>query len=74
MALALKGETMKADFDDLSDSAFVRVPVVADIFNCSVATIWRWTKDGRIPSPRKLSPGFTAWKVGDLRAMLGSVK
>jgi predicted DNA-binding transcriptional regulator AlpA len=54
-------------FDDLPDSAFVRLPTVKVLKSASSATIWRWVKAGRLPAPHKLSPGVTAWNVGELR-------
>lgn len=57
-----------ADFDRLPDDAHVRVRHVAAILNCSVATVWRARKAGRIPAPRKVTTGIVAWRVGDLRA------
>lgn len=54
-------------FDSQPDAAHVRVHVVATIYGVSVPTVWRWARDGRIPSPRKLGPGTTVWNVGDLR-------
>lgn len=56
-----------ANFDDLPRSAHVRLPVVAALLGASPATIWRWAKVGRIPAPKKLGLGITAWNVGDLR-------
>ncbi len=32
----------------------------------SRATIWRWVKEGRIPSPHKLSPGCTRWRLSEV--------
>ncbi len=57
-----------ADFDRLPDAAHLRVRHVAAILNCSVATVWRASKAGRIPAPRKVTTGIVAWRVGDLRA------
>ncbi len=59
-----------ANFDRLPDSAFVRRPVVRALFQVSTATVWRWSKSSRIPSPRRLSEGVTAWNVGELRKAL----
>lgn len=53
-------------FDDLPDAANVRVPVVAALHGVSVVTVWRWSKDGRLPAPVRRG-GVTAWNVGDLR-------
>lgn len=60
------------NFDKLPDSAQVRVDVVEHLFSCSEATVWRMAKDGRLPPPRKYSPGISVWNVGELRrAMRG---
>ena len=61
------------DFDQLPDSANVRLPVVAALYACSSATVWRGVKAGRIPTPRKLSPRTTCWLVRELRHALANV-
>lgn len=58
------------NFDSLPNSAHVRLPVVAALYACSPATVWRRLKDGGIPTPKKLSDRVTAWNVGELRAAL----
>lgn len=55
------------NYDLLPDAAHVRQPVVAALYGCSPATIWRGVKAGRIPAPVKLSPKVSAWNVGALR-------
>lgn len=60
------------NFDALPDAANVRDKVVAGLLGCSVPTVWRMAKDGRLPRPRKLSTRVTAWNVGQLRAALRS--
>lgn len=57
-------------FDDLPDSANVRLPVVQGLYTCSAATVWRGVKSGRIPAPVRLASRVTAWNVGDLRRAL----
>jgi len=59
-----------ANFDTLSDQAFVRLPVVMELFATSGSTVWRWVKQGIIPQPKKLGPQTTVWNVGELRAAL----
>jgi predicted DNA-binding transcriptional regulator AlpA len=59
-----------ANFDHAPDSAFVRLPIVAALFACSPATVWRRVKSGTLPAPRKLSEGVTAWRVAELRKAL----
>lgn len=60
------------DFDQLPNAANVRDKVVAGLYGCSVPTVWRMAKDGRLPRPRKLSDRVTAWNVGELRAALSA--
>ena len=62
-----------ANFDQLPDSAFVRQTIVLGLFSCSKATLWRWVKSSRIPSPIKLGNRLTAWQVGQLRACLRQI-
>ena len=54
------------NFDALPDAAEVRIPVVAALYGCSIATVWRRVKSGDIPPPRKRG-GITSWPVGPLR-------
>ncbi len=55
------------NFDSLPDSAIVRDKIVAGLLGCSVPTIWRMAKDGRLPAPVKPSLRVTGWRVGALR-------
>jgi len=41
---------------------------LAKYFEVSRATIWRWTQEGRLPQPIKLSPGCTRWKWAEILA------
>ena len=59
------------NFDDLPNSAHVRVDVVSGLLAQSVCTTWRRARlDPTFPRPRKLGPQHTAWNVGDVRAYL----
>lgn len=44
-------------------------PVPALIPVCK-STWWASVKSGRYPQPVKLSPGVTAWRVEDVRALI----
>jgi predicted DNA-binding transcriptional regulator AlpA len=57
-------------FSDLPDEAYVRVDTVATLYSVTPVSIWRWSRAGSIPKPRKLSPQVTAWNVGELRQAL----
>lgn len=53
-------------FDRLPDAAHVDVGVVAAIYGCSVATVNRRIKDGKMPAPHEIC-GMKRFRVGDLR-------
>lgn len=57
-------------FDTLPESANVRLPVVAALHGVSRVTVWRWSKSGKLPTPRRISEGVTGWNVGELRQCL----
>ena len=59
-AAALRG------FDELPDSAGVRLPVVQALFGVSAPTVWRWSRKAVIPAPTKRG-GVALWNVGALR-------
>ena len=63
------------DFGQLSDTAFVRITqIVGPLVPISHATWWRYVKAGNAPQPVKISPGVTAWRVGDIRAWLAGLQ
>jgi len=59
------------NFDNLADSASVRVSGAAAVCGCSVDTIWRWAKDGRLTA-RKIGPKVTVFNVGEIRRLLSA--
>lgn len=59
------------NFDSLPDSAHVRLSEVTQLFGCSRASVWRWTKAKKLPAPKRFGSRFSAWNVGDLRIALG---
>lgn len=59
-----------ANFDQLPDSANIRLPIVMRLYGISSASVWRGVKSGIIPKPRKLTPRTTAWLVADIRKAL----
>ena len=62
-------QTSLHHFDELPDSAFVRLPVVVALLGVSPSTVWRWSRLGRLPAPVKIA-GTTLWNVGLLRHSL----
>jgi predicted DNA-binding transcriptional regulator AlpA len=66
-------EQALAQFDQLPDSAFVRITVVCALNGGVPAqTIYRWIKEGRHPASVKLGKSVSVWRVGDLREYLAS--
>ena len=61
-----------ANFDQLPDSAYIRLPVMIGLFGISSASIWRGVKNQSIPKPVKLTQRTTAWNVGLVRADLAT--
>ena len=59
------------DFDNLPDSAMVRLTTVAALYGCSKATIWRLVKNKRL-NTYKLSERCTTFNVGELRTLLAT--
>jgi prophage regulatory protein len=59
-------------FDDLPDAAMIQIRPLIDfkVVPHSATTIWRKCRSGEFPSPIKISPGITAWRVGDIRKYL----
>lgn len=54
----------------LPETGFVRLPQVLAVFPISRSAFWAGVKEGRYPSPIKLSPRCTAWRVEDIRALI----
>jgi predicted DNA-binding transcriptional regulator AlpA len=61
-----------AQFDNLPDSAYIRLPVIKRLYGVSAATIWRGVKNGTIPKPVKLSERCTCWSVSLVRSALAA--
>jgi predicted DNA-binding transcriptional regulator AlpA len=61
-----------ANFDQLPDSAYIRLPVMIGLFGISSASIWRGVKNHSIPKPVKLTERTTAWSVRLVREALAS--
>lgn len=42
---------------------------LADYFDVSRNTIWRWTKDGKLPKPEKIGENCTRWDFDKIEAL-----
>lgn len=70
MAQRIKEETIPSalrNFDSLPDAALIPDKIVAAVMGCSVPSVWRMSKDGRIPPPVRPSERMTRWTVGGIR-------
>ncbi|MDS9467823.1 helix-turn-helix domain-containing protein [Paracoccus sp. MBLB3053] len=43
---------------------------LAAALGISPATVWRWAAQGRLPQPRRFSPGCTRWSLDEVREWL----
>lgn len=71
--------TEKPSFDQLPDTAFVRISALANHptrppapvpLPFSEATLWRKVKSGEFPAPCKFGSKTTVWSVADVRAWM----
>lgn len=53
-----------------NQEALLRLPEILTLIPVGKSTWWAGVKSGRYPQPIKLGPGITAWRGGDIRALL----
>lgn len=68
-----KPKHVPTNFDDLPASAQVPASTVATLLGISQVTVWRWTKAGKLPSPRKLGANTSRFNVGELREAISEL-
>lgn len=44
------------------------------LIGVSDKTIWQWVKNGTFPTPIKLSPNVTVWRLSEVEAWINSKK
>ncbi|WP_321335273.1 helix-turn-helix domain-containing protein [Breoghania sp.] len=53
----------------MSGESYLTVQEVADLFNCTVQTIWRWAREKNgFPRPVKVAAGMTRWRGSEILA------
>jgi prophage regulatory protein len=52
---------------ELPAEGFVRVGTLARLLGIATVTVWRWTANGKLPKPVKLSERVTAWRAEEVR-------
>lgn len=78
LAIPRQTDSTLSNFNALPDSALIRMKVIVGdagkhippLIPVSRSTWWRMVRSGRAPRPVQVSPGVTAWRVGDIRALL----
>ena len=53
-------------------NSYLTVRQVAGHLSVSVATIWRWTAAGTFPTPVRLGPNTTRWRMADIEDFLAA--
>ena len=50
----------------MHQASYMTDTALAERYQVSRATIWRWAKSDRFPDPIKLSAGCTRWRIADI--------
>lgn len=58
------------DRDNLDNVGLLRLPQVLNLIPVSRSAWWAGCKNGRYPKPVKIGPRTTAWRAGDIKALL----
>jgi predicted DNA-binding transcriptional regulator AlpA len=61
------------NLDSFPDCGFIAAHTLAAMLGVSQVTVWRWSKAGKLPAPRKLGANTTRFNVGEVRAALASL-
>ncbi len=51
----------------------IRIPEVMKITGLAKSTIWLWVKQGKLPSPYKLSSRVTVWRESELMHFIAEI-
>lgn len=52
----------------MQNSIYLSDTAIAQRFQVSRATVWRWIRSAAFPKPIKLSVGCTRWRLADIEA------
>jgi predicted DNA-binding transcriptional regulator AlpA len=50
----------------------LRINELSVLLSVHPQTLWRWSRDGRLPKPIKISAGVTAWRSVDVERWLSA--
>jgi len=45
---------------------YLRAKEVAKLLNIGISSVWRHTREGRLPKPKKISSRTTVWEYSEL--------
>lgn len=51
------------------EQTYLRDKDIAKRYSIGKTTVWRWTREGRLPAPIRLSSGCTRWLLSDIEAL-----
>ena len=51
----------------LPTEGFIRVNQLSQILGVAIVSVWRWSAQGRLPKPLKLSERVTVWRAESIR-------
>lgn len=46
---------------------------LAELLETTPSTIWRWSRNGRLPKPYRLGEGTTRWKIEEVNEALSKL-
>lgn len=56
--------------NNLSQSAYIRLPEILNLLPIGRSTWWLWVATGKAPKGIKLGAKTTAWKLSDIQKLL----
>jgi len=63
---------MSTPESQIDPAGLLRLRAVLQLFPVSKSTWWKGVREGRFPAPVKLGPRTTAWRAGDILALIDS--
>jgi len=60
-------KAMQTETLQFPSTGFMRIKQVLQFVPTSRTTLWRWVKEGKFPTPLRLSEAMTVWKAEDVK-------
>lgn len=61
-------EEAQARARPLDFGRYGRLPTIARLLDVHATTVWKWSKEGKLPMPRKISGNITLWEIASVLA------